>query len=478
MKATTIARLRRIFGKKSEKLPRPPKKGNPKKPKGRSKGQGNNGHKDYPLAPEIIHPLEEHLKPGQPCPECGKGTLHIYDPGIFIKITGSPSLTAHKHITEKSRCSACGTIFEALISGQNKKNRKYDRSALSIIAMLHYLFSMPFYRIEKLQKMFITPTPRSVQWELMEELANHLIHIWQAMVKHAREGDKFHIDDTNNKILEKMREKVASDLHFKNSGTKKKKARTQVHTTGILADFNTYKVMLYFTGIKYSGENLSALLKDRESLRPISIMSDALNQNNPKDVEKIITIVRYLCLAHGRRKFDLLDKRFEKESTFIKEQIAIVYKNDQYCKENQLTGSVRLNYHQEHSKSVMDNLFSWCNRMFAEKLVEPNSSLGKGIQYILNHWSGLTKFLECADAPLDNNILESQLRTPVMNRKNWLWYASETGALVGDIILSVLKTCELCKVDAFEYLNYIQDHVDEVKIDPDKYLPWTIKIQK
>lgn len=48
----------------------------------------------------------------------------------------------------------------------------------------------------------------------------------------------------------------------------------------------------------------------------------------------------------------------------------------------------------------MDKLEGWLKAQFAERLVEPNSGLGKAISYLLNHWARLTLFLEQPGAPL------------------------------------------------------------------------------
>ena len=83
---------------------------------------------------------------------------------------------------------------------------------------------------------------------------------------------------------------------------------------------------------------------------------------------------------------------------------------------------------------------SWCEQTLNEKDVEPNSILSTEIKYLLNHWDGLTSFLRIEGAELDNNQLEQKLRLQVLNRKNWLFYKTEIGALIGDIICSFLKT--------------------------------------
>ena len=59
----------------------------------------------------------------------------------------------------------------------------------------------------------------------------------------------------------------------------------------------------------------------------------------------------------------------------------------------------RLQFHQQRSGPVMDELQGWLERQFAERKVEPNSGLGKAITYLLRHWRPLTLFLREAGRP-------------------------------------------------------------------------------
>jgi hypothetical protein len=89
----------------------------------------------------------------------------------------------------------------------------------------------------------------------------------------------------------------------------------------------------------------------------------------------------------------------------------------------------------------------WCESKINNKEVEENSSLGSAIKYMLKHWQGLTQFLRVAGAPIDNNFMENKLRLAVINRKNFLFYKTEIGALVGDIIMSIIQTCQESSVN-------------------------------
>ena len=111
----------------------------------------------------------------------------------------------------------------------------------------------------------------------------------------------------------------------------------------------------------------------------------------------------------------------------------------------------------------MDELRQWMETQFAEHKTEPNSGLGKAISYLQRHWTKLTLFLRQPGAPLDNNIAESTLKKAILHRKNALFYKTMNGARVGDLFMSLIHTCELNKVNPFDYLTELLRHPAEMK---------------
>ena len=469
MKDTTIARLRKIFNKKVERHSSSGNSGNNNspddkepKPHPRGNNNGRNGVKDYPLAPVIEH-KHDGLVAGDRCPECDIGKLYEYAPGVYIRITGSTPLSAVIHQTEKLRCNACLKIFEANFEGKNAP--KYDEKAKAITALFKYRAAFPFHRLEKIQKQLLTPMPASTQWDLMEDLVNDIWPIWGELLKTAPQGNLFNQDDTVGKIISLM-------LDNKKNPNKKRKG---IYTSCIMSELaDKKKITLFFTGHKYSGENLTELLAKHDHVIPPTVMSDALRSNKITIKE----IIEALCLSHGRRKFFDLGNYAQKEADSVLELIKTVYTTDREAKEKNLSPEERLLLHQEKSAPAMAKLKEWCEKVFEEKKVEPNSMLGNAIKYMLKHWDGLTCFLRVPGAPLDNNILERELRQAVLNRKNWYFYKTLMGALVGDVILSVIKTCEQNNVAPFHYLVWVQQNKEEVAKNPELFLPWNYSQEK
>ena len=226
---------------------------------------------------------------------------------------------------------------------------------------------------------------------------------------------------------------------------------------------------MFFSGRQHAGENLSDVLQHRRAELDAPIqMCDGLSRNLPQGLDTILAN----CIAHGRRNFVDIYDHFPKECRRVIEAFKVVYHNDKVAREERMSDEQRLSHHQTHSKQPMDDLKSWLQRQLDDKLVEPNSALGEAIHYLLRRWDSLTLFLRKAGAPLDNNLCERGLKKAILHRKNSMFYKTRRGALVGDVYMSLIYSCELAGVSALDYLNQLQLHARDVAAQPDRWLPW------
>jgi hypothetical protein len=115
----------------------------------------------------------------------------------------------------------------------------------------------------------------------------------------------------------------------------------------------------------------------------------------------------------------------------------------------------------------------WLDQQIDDRLVEPNSALGKAITYMRTYWETLTRFLHIEKAPLDNNLVERALKLFIRQRKNSLFYKSEHSAHIASVLTSLILTCIYAGVNALEYLVALQEHRAEVFAEPEAWLPWT-----
>jgi hypothetical protein len=242
-----------------------------------------------------------------------------------------------------------------------------------------------------------------------------------------------------------------------------------INTSGIVAESQGRKMVLFFTGHDHAGQNLAKVLAHRaKDLEPPLQMCDALAANVCAEFATVLCN----CLAHGRRQFVDVIEHFPKECTHVIEVLAKVYAEDAHCRAQKMSTEQRLAHHQAASAAPLQGLHQWMNEQFDKRQVEPNSGLGQALRYMLKHWSKLTRFLHKAGAPLDNNIVERALKRAIRHRRNSLFYKNLKGAQVGDIYMSLIHTCQLCNVNAFEYLQALQIHVQDVVARPALWMPW------
>ena len=467
-KATSIKRLLNLlFGQKSEKKKKVFKKPEDddddleggKKPPKKRKGHGRNGASAYTGAEKVVI-NHESLKHGDPCPECINGKVYRCKiPKTVVRIVGSPPLQGTVYEMERLRCNLCGDIFTAT-PPEDMGTKKYDETAAVTIALLKYANGLPFYRLEQFQASLGVPAPASTQWELAQVLGLQVKPPYMEMLKQAAQGRLFHIDDTKGKILSLIKEGETEN------------GRKGIFTTGILSKIGDRTVVLYFTGRNHAGENLKELFENRiHGLSPPLLMCDALSRNISENLQVVLSN----CLTHGRRNFVDVVSSFPEECQFVIETLAGVYHNDQISKDEKMTPEERLAFHQTESKPLMDALYLWLNKQLDEKLVEPNSGLGKAISYMLNHWKPLTRFLTVPGAPLDNNVCERALKKAIIHRKNSLFYKTENGALIGDIFMSLIQTCSMVGENPFNYLLAIHKNPSQVAANPESWLPWNFR---
>ena len=432
------------------------------------KGHGRLGCSAYPHAchTRVAH---ESLRPGDRCPLCGRSVLIELDPAHWLRIVGRPALAAECSCLQRLRCCVCGAVFTAKAPPE-AQGAKMTPSAVAMVAELHYRGGMPHHRLEQIQENLETPLPASTQSEAVAAGAEDLRPLHQELKKQAAQGDVIYLDDTRGPVLEFMGKRRAAKIE---AGELPNPERSGLFTTGLVCmDARERKIALFMTGRKHAGENLTELL----SLRPAGlpkpvIMSDALASNAPEGH----AFIESHCIPHGRRHFvDEMTNR-PQECAYVLERLEVVFKVEALSRQYRLGPQQRLRLHQRQSAPVMDQLQAWMREQFAEKRVEPNSGLGRAINYMLKRWMTFTVFLRVPGAPLDNNTAERALKTAIRHRRNSLFYRSLSGAAVGDCYMSLLYTAELNGENPLAYLTTVLSHPAAVQRSPQDWLPWNYR---
>ena len=427
-------------------------------PKEKAPGHGKTGALAIPGAEQIQVP-HESVKAGDECTECPNGRMYpMAEPAVMVRFTGLSPLRAVVAELERLRCNACGHIVRAK-APEGFTAERYDETVSATVALMKYGAGLPFYRMARLTRNLGLPLAASTQWDLIRKVAPRLDPVLDELIRHAAQAEVIHNDDTTMKLLDRP------DLKLN------PKERKGIYTSGLLARIRVEgqprAVALFRTGNRHAGENLANLLKQRGAdLGPPIQMCDALAANTKGDFQTILGH----CLAHARRRFVEVVEDFPDECRHLLEVLGEVYRVDRECQE--LPAAERLARHQAESGPRMAELHIWLTAQIRERKVEPNSGLGRAIDYMLKHWEPLTLFLREPGAPLDNNACERALKRAVLHRKNSLFYRTRAGAEVGDAFMSVIHTCELNDVNPFGYLVAVLKHPVQVEDSPEDWTPW------
>lgn len=514
-KNTKIAQLQRLlFGPRSEQrgavpaAPAPSTESSattgtdtpaPPAAAARGRGHGRRAATHYPGARVVACPHTAWQK-GAACPcGCGGQLYELPAPAPFLRWTGTPLLQATRYDRQVLRCNGCQQRFTApLPAGVTPET--FDATADVALALAKYGAATPWERTARLQEMCGMPLPPTVQWERCEVLADALLPVYLALEQTAAQAETLGADDTKVRILaheKRRRELLAGHTnntsrtnHTSNTSNtsninnanntdpsapatprqsanqKKAEALRATNTTGIVT-LTPPAVTLVQSGPHHAGERMGALLKFRApDAPPAKQMGDALSRNWSHEAE--VEVAK--CWAHARRKFVEIETRFPTACALVLAWIGQCYANEKATQG--MSASARLAYHQEKSQPVLDELQSWLAQQWDQQLVEPNSALGQALTYLENHWEGLTEFLRSANIALDNNATERALRGPVLLRKNALFFRTQHGADVGDIVQSVLQTCAQHGVNAWDYLLAVRRQPRAVRDNPAAWLPW------
>jgi len=155
------------------------------------------------------------------------------------------------------------------------------------------------------------------------------------------------------------------------------------------------------------------------------------------------------CWAHVRRKFIELEHVISEKTR--EEIIALIA--ELYAVEREADGNdeVLARLRKERSRDIVTRIRDW---LFEKKATElPRGAFAKAINYALDRWGGLIRFLDDARIPLDNNRSERAMRGPVIGRKNHYGSKSQRGTEVAALYYTLFETAKLCDFDPKEYVR-------------------------
>jgi len=232
----------------------------------------------------------------------------------------------------------------------------------------------------------------------------------------------------------------------------------------ILVFGNDEHAVYWFTETKEGHHTMDFLtIGEDEDGKPIrwrgTLTADALNAYDCvfKDGDRIESG----CNSHGLRKFrddaDTAPLLASKAMGFI----GGFFKVEAEAKANKLHGAELLAHRQAYAGPIAKRFKTWLDEQVDEQVdgLLKTNPVRKAMQYYINHWSALTRFLEDPDVKLENNWSERALRKVALLRNNSMYAGGVEGAVRVATLLTLINTSRLIGVDPYKYLVWAMTRV-------------------
>lgn len=90
------------------------------------------------------------------------------------------------------------------------------------------------------------------------------------------------------------------------------------------------------------------------------------------------------------------------------------------------------------------------------------------MNYTLNEWKKLIRYLDLACMTPDNNEIERSIKSFVIGRKNWMFSNTPRGAHAGAGMYSLIESAKANRLDPYLYLRFLFEKFPYVRGDRDK----------
>lgn len=353
------------------------------------------------------------------CPACG-GELALMS-GQFETSEMVDVVEVKYQLVEvrqrKYGCSCGGCIETAPPAERSVKGGRYSLDVGVKVALDKYLHHIPLARQVRVMLGHGLQVGRNTLWDQLDKLADDLEPVAEAIIEEILKQTVIGLDQTGWPNLER--------------GKKRKKWQMWCLTApGLVA---------HLIRDDKSVQTFERVVRDFEGV----VVCDALSTHIAA-ARAGPGIKLAFCWAHVRRKFADAEPDFSEARVALK-LIRELYDVEAEAADNEQLAELR----DSKSRDVIDRLQAWLMSTRMPK----TTSLGNAIRYTSTQWTGLTRFLDDAAIPLDNNATERALRGPVVGRRNHFGSKSRRGTQVAAIFYTLLESAKLAGVDERGYLR-------------------------
>lgn len=212
------------------------------------------------------------------------------------------------------------------------------------------------------------------------------------------------------------------------------------------------------------GEVVYQFTTSRSHKRPLEFLGDFTGDLQTDGLEaykgvcKTGRVKRVACMAHIRRKFFEASQAAPERVEGILDLIRTLYKIEEKAREEKISGEALVALRRQTSPSILEKLRASIDEL--EPLTTPGSKLGKAVSYAQRQWEPMLRYVDVAEAQIDNNWCENALRPVVLCRKSFLFLGSEKGGgNRAEVFFTLVQSARRLGVDPFGYLSDVIERV-------------------
>jgi transposase len=341
-----------------------------------------------------------------------------YTPGVF---------TVEEHIRGKWVCQDCETLIQAPVPAQIIDKGIPTAGLLAQVLVAKYSDHLPLYRQERIFGRAGVEIPRSTLAQWVGICGVRLQPLVDALKAEVMRHSVLHADETPVAML-------------KPGNGKTHRAYLWAYAPGAFEDL---RAVVYDFCESRAGEHARTFLGKWQG----SMVCDDYAGYKAGFVSGITEVG---CMAHSRRKF--FDLHVSSKSEIAGQ--AVAYISQLYDVEREiklLKPDERLAIRQARSKPLANKFHEWM--LLNRQKITDGTATAKAFDYSLKRWTALTRFLDDAQLPIDNNWIENQIRPIAIGRNNWMFAGSLRAGQRAAAVMSLIQSARLNGHDPYAYIK-------------------------
>ena len=416
---------------------RPPKKNTPK---GRSKGDIRKESKKLPSERFPSLEIKEVLVNPEIPPKCPCCNEIMKESGLFDTSEKLETIPQKYYIQRSKRpkfnCSNCyGGMVNTPAPASIVPTSNYGDSLIIDVSLSKYCDLIPMERYAQIayRNGLATLPPQSLIG-LTHHLANFLSPVYEKIKEEILSSSVLQADETPHKMLE-------GDERY------------NWYLWGFFSQHGCY----FEAQDTRSGDIAINFLKNAKAKY---LVTDGYSgyKRSIKEIKKQFDreIIEVYCNAHAYRYFKDASIRWADECSLPKSLYGEIYELERQRKGGTDKLSQQLDLRKK-MKPLFEQIKKYCEEQIDEAMAE--SSFKKSLGYFLNHYIGLTVCTKNIDIPLDNNLSEREMRSPVIGRKTWIGTHSKRGAQTGANLFGLVQSCKMNNINPRNYFPWIVNRI-------------------